>query len=76
MSVVQCIIVHFSTVQCFSLNQPTGPIRSSSHDVRVSVSLFVCVLSPQGFFFAWTKAVFLHGQKPFFGADRWSGVEP
>ena len=39
----------------FSPNRPTGPIRSSSRDVRV----FVCVLSPQEcFFLAWTESVF------------------
>ena len=30
----------------FSPNWPTGPIRSSSHDIRLYPSMYVCILSP------------------------------
>ena len=33
----------------FSTNRPSGPIRSSSRDVRVSVCVFVCPLSMRFF---------------------------
>ena len=41
----------------FSPNRPTGPIRSSSRDVRLSVCLSVCLMSPSHaiFFKCWSQ---------------------
>ena len=42
-------LTNYLFFQWFSPNRPTGPIRSSSRDVRLSVCLFVCPL-PMRFF--------------------------
>ena len=51
----------------FSSNRPTGPIRSSSRDVRMYVCMYVCPL-PMRFF----SVELIHAQSPSWIVDRGS----